>query len=110
MCGVVNTSSVGMLGLQVMPFFAGSDPPSHRWPSARPTRRSVPGPRKCSAWNRSPFRSAVRACSAALCPAQAATGSGWSTRDAAKIASHSRATASASGRSGNMRRAQAGEA
>jgi hypothetical protein len=30
MCGVVKTSSVGMLGLQTMPFFAVDAPPSHK--------------------------------------------------------------------------------
>jgi hypothetical protein len=28
-CGVVKTSSVGMLGLQVMPFLAVDEPPCH---------------------------------------------------------------------------------
>ena len=45
-CGVVKTSSVGIFGLQVMPFLAVEAPPSQAWPSARPTVRSVPGPRE----------------------------------------------------------------
>ena len=55
-CGVVNTSSVGMLGLQMMPFFAVDAPPSHRWSSARPTLRSVPRPGSAGASRRLSFR------------------------------------------------------
>ena len=48
-CGVVKTSSVGMLALQMMPFLAVEAPPSHSWPSASPIVRSVPGPEYFSA-------------------------------------------------------------
>jgi hypothetical protein len=56
------------------------------------------------------FSSSVRRRSSALCAAQAATGSSRSTRDAAKIASHSRAIEISSGSPGNTARAQAGVA
>ena len=52
----------------------------------------------------------MRARRAAACCAQAATGSGASMREAAKIASHCLATASCSARSGNISAAQAGVA
>ena len=96
-CGVVKTSSVGMFGLQVMPFFAVEAPPCHSWPSASPMVRSVPGPGKCSAWNCcavQPFRCAAAAPRCAS--AQAATGSALSTREAEKIASASLPTATSS--------------
>ena len=32
------------VGLQVMPFLEVEAPPTHSWPSASPTVRSVPGP------------------------------------------------------------------
>ncbi len=48
-CGVVNTSSVGILGLHWIPFFATPLPPFQACPSARPSVRSVPGPEYLSA-------------------------------------------------------------
>ena len=64
------------------------------------------GPVKCSDRKRLPFSQSRRVCRAALCAVQAATGSGWSTREAAKIASASFATATSCASPGNTRPAQ----
>jgi hypothetical protein len=73
--GVVNTSSDGILGLQMIPLRAIDAPPIHSWPSASPTRRSVPGPVKCSASKRLPVQPVDRSRRRALWSAHAATGS-----------------------------------
>src|SRR5690606_14310359 len=106
--GVVNTSSVGMLGLQVTPFLASDAPPFQRWPSARPTVRSVPGPLYFNAEKFLPLSQVQRALRLALWAFQAAMGSSWSTRLALKMASASLATATSSGSSGKTSLAQFG--
>ena len=83
---MVKTSSVGMLALQVMPFFAVDAPPSHSWPSASPIVRSTPGAEYCSAWKRWPLSHSVRSRSRALWASQFATAPSLSTREAEKIA------------------------
>src|SRR4029079_19740957 len=58
--GVVKTSSVGTLTMCGMPSTVSSAPVSQRWPSGRPTRRSVPGPTKRSEANACSSRVAAR--------------------------------------------------
>ena len=97
-CGVVKTSSVGMLGLQVMPFLAVDAPPIHSWPSASPTVRSVPGPVKCRRVEILAVQPLGAGLAAPHCaPPRRRSGRRASTREAAKIASASFATATSSG-------------
>src|SRR5690606_10961820 len=106
--GVVNTSSVGILGLQVTPFLPSEAPPFHLCPSARPMVRSVPGPLYLRAENFLPLSQVLRALRLALWAFQAAIGSSWSTRLALKMASASLAMATSSGSLGKTSLAQLG--
>ena len=90
--GVVKTSSVGTFAMKSLPHEVVWPPPLKRWPSIRPTRRSVPGPRKCSALKPRSVIAVRRVTRRAECAAQAATGSGSFSRTACSIAVHSRSS------------------
>src|SRR4051812_5305910 len=99
-----------MFGLQTSPVFETASPPCHRWPSARPMRRSVPGPtNRSDAW-RLALRLLARASRLRVCARHLSTGSGPSERAVRKIASHSLATAAPVGVSGKIALAQDGVA
>ena len=73
-CGVVKTSSVGMFTTISMPVVVSSEPEFQRDCGIRPTKRSVPGPRKRTPSKRRSLRIAARSPSFAMWVRQAATG------------------------------------
>ncbi len=91
-CGVVKTSSVGMLTTWGTPSRLSSAPVSQRDSGISPTVRSVPGPRNRIVSNRRSSSRAARSRRRPMCSCQAATGSGSSSRVAIATASQRRST------------------
>src|SRR5699024_9383525 len=100
LCGREKTSSVGIFGLNVVPFSDLADPPFQICPSGNASSRSVPGALNNSFLYFFAFSTSRAVSNVALCFSHAATGSSLSTRTILRIASHTRLTASSFGLSG----------
>ena len=104
--GVENVSSVGRFGTCSMPSTVWNEAAIQRDEGSRPTRRSVPGPSKCSASKRRPSSRSAAPTSAASRSRHAASGSSSSSRQTWRSCSHSRSIASSGPVSGCSNSAQ----